>query len=77
MEADDAAGDLAGDGGGGLEGHGEDDDNEERKEEHAGEGVAGTPLQAEIFLEVEEEVVEVGHACVRVRSATVAWAARR
>ena len=46
-------------GGGGIEGEGEDDDDQQREEEHAVDGVAGAPLEAEIFAEVVEDVAEV------------------
>ncbi len=61
-EPEDAAGDLAGDGGGGIEGEGEDDDDEQGEEEHADDGVAGAPLELEVFAEMGEDVAEVVHA---------------
>ena len=84
-DPEDAAGDLAGDGGvaGGVEGEGEDDDDQQREEEHAVDGVAGAPLEAEVFAEMVEDVAEVVHTrlcwsrCTLVRSARVASVARR
>ena len=55
-----AAGDLAGDGGigGGIEREREDDHDQQREEEHAVDGVFGAPLEAEVFAQMGEDVAE-------------------
>ena len=78
---EDATGDLACHRGvaGGVEGEAEDHDYQEGEEEHAVDGVARAPLEAEVFAEVVPDVAEILHAFARslVRSARVASAARR
>ena len=78
-DPEDATGDLAGDGGvaGGIEGEAEDDDDQEGEEEHPVDGVTGAPLQAEVFAEMVEDVVEsssCGRAFGEVREGGVGGA---
>ncbi len=53
--AEDAAGDLAGEFAAGVEGDGEEHDDEQGEEEHGVDGVEGAPLDAEVFDEVGPE----------------------
>src|ERR1700679_176164 len=78
-DPEDAAGNLTCCGGVacGVEGEAEDDDDEQREEEHSVDGVAGAPLEAEVFVEMVENVAQVDHAGFLVRSARVALAALR
>ncbi len=46
----------------------EDDDHEQHEEEHAVDGVAGAPLEAEVFAEMVEDVAERSSLCDSVGS---------
>ena len=53
--AEDAAGDFAGECAAGVEGDGEEDDDQQGEEEHGVDGFAGAPLDAEVFDEMGPE----------------------
>ena len=75
-DAKDAPGNLARDRSRGIEGQAEKHHHQQREEEHAVDGVFRSPLQAQVFGQMDEEIAH-RRAWSLVRSATVALAARR